>query len=259
MSVIQAKKLAKTFVGENGELNKVVEALSFEIKGPAVVGFLGANGVGKSVSMRILAGLVEPDSGSVLVDGQPANRCRRGFVPASNPVYGWRRAIDDIGIGLEADGMKKDERRSLVSQFMRQFSIDLPLQRRTCRLSSGQKQMVAVARALVGPVPPPLLVLDEPWASLSPLVRDELLQYLEWLRQNSDTVVFLSAHTIDSAILACDWILPLKERPIRATQEDLIEVKLPRPRNASSRQSRVFRDLLERIEGVFHGLPAVPV
>src|SRR5258708_17599142 len=104
---------------------------------------------------------------------------------------------------------------------MRRFSIDLPLQQRTCFLSSGQRQIVNLARAVVGPTPPKVLILDEPWSSLSSTVRQELLECLESIRRDMDIVVFLSAHSFDSVILACDWILPLQKRPVHASQHDL--------------------------------------
>jgi ABC-type nitrate/sulfonate/bicarbonate transport system ATPase subunit len=253
MSLIRVNHLAKAFKGSDGQVNQVLQSVSFEVKGPTVIGLLGPNGVGKSVTMRLLAALDTPDSGSIEIDGEPPINCRVGYVPPTNPVFGWRRTKDDIGIGMEMVGIPRRERHTHVAALLRRFSIDLPLDQRTHALSSGQRQMVNLARALAGHVPPPLVILDEPWAALSSAVQEEFIRHLESIRNTMDTVIFLSSHQIDSAILACDWILPLRERPVCITQDDLIPVNLPRPRPTNVQQTVEFLELLKHIESVFHG------
>jgi NitT/TauT family transport system ATP-binding protein len=251
MSLIQVNGLAKAFTSSDGETVEVLKSVSFEVAGPAVVGLLGPNGVGKSVTLRILAGLLEPESGSVKIDGKLPKECRIGFVPPSNPVFGWRRAIDDIAIGLEQSGVPRKERHEYVVDFMKRFSIDLPLHRRTHAFSSGQRQIANLARALVGPTPPEVVVLDEPWAALSPTVREELLRCLESVRQSLNVIVFLAGHSVLDAARACDWVIPLRERPVTVGQQDLIRVDLPHPRSSAVRTRPEFQELLKRFEAVY--------
>ena len=258
MSLIQVNALAKAFTGSDGEKVEVLKSLSFEVHGPSVVGLLGPNGVGKSVTLRMLAGLLEPDAGEVRINGKPPEECRVGYVPASNPVFGWRRAIDDIAIGMEQIGISRNERHEHVIAFMKRFSIDLPLHRRTHGFSSGQRQIANLARALVGPTSPDIVILDEPWAALSPTVREELLRCLESVRQAMNVIVFVAAHSVLDAARVCDWVIPLKERPVTIAQEDLIRVDLPRPRSFAVGTQPAFQELIKRFEAVYPAMAPVP-
>lgn len=259
MSLVQVSGLAKAFNGSGGEAVEVLKSVSFQLEnGPSIVGLLGPNGVGKSITLRILAGLLEPDAGEVTINGKPPKECRVGYVPASNPVFGWRRAIDDIAIGMEQSGIPRKERHEHVVEFMKRFSIDLPLHRRTHGFSSGQRQIANLARALVGPTPPDVLILDEPWTALSPTVREELLRCLESVRQNMNVLVFLAAHSVLDAARVCDWVIPLKERPVTIDQGDLIRIDLPRPRSRDVGTQAAFQQLLKRFEAVYPTMAPVP-
>ncbi len=258
MTHLRAENLNKALAGSDGETVEVLRSVSFSVEGPAVIGLLGPNGVGKSVTLRILAGLLPLDSGEVRVNGRRPADCRIGYVPASSPVFGWRRVIDDIGIGMEQLGVARAERHACVIEFLKQFSIELPLQRRTHSLSTGQRQIVGLARALIGPTPPDIVVLDEPWSALSPTVREELLRTLESVRQRMNVLVVLAAHSVQDAARVCDWIIPLRSRPLKIDQNDLIRVDLPHPRPAAMRDLPEFRELLGRVDAIYRDRVNLP-
>lgn len=137
MSVIRLDGLAKSFKTPDGKGVSVLQSVSFEMAGPTVLGILGPNGVGKSVTMRLLAGLDEPDGGSITIDDRAPKTCQVGYVPAGNPVFGWRRVVDDISMRLELMGIPRAKRHAQVAALLRRFSIDLPLDRRTYALTLG--------------------------------------------------------------------------------------------------------------------------
>jgi ABC-type nitrate/sulfonate/bicarbonate transport system ATPase subunit len=251
MDIIKVENVAKTFRGANGKTVEVLQSVSFAIPGPAMVGLLGPNGVGKSVTLRILAGLLEPDAGIVTINGKPPHDGRIGFAPASSPVFSWRRAINDIAIGMEQTGISRKERHRHVTQFMNRFSIDLPLNERINGFSSGQRQIANFARAFVGPHPPAVIILDEPLAALSPTVREEVLRYLGSVRESMLGVVFIAVHSLLDAARLCDWLIPLKERPVTINQNDLIRVNMPAPRSQSLATSSEFQQLLKQMETIY--------
>lgn len=249
MRSVRLAGISKTFADGNRQA-EVLRDVSFYIEGPAVVGLLGPNGAGKSVTLRIIAGLLQPDSGNVVINGEPPQRCRVGFVPATNPVFGWRRAIDDIGIGLEQAGLSRAERHRTVIEFMERFSIDLPLQQRTYGFSSGQRQFVNFARVLVGPKPPDVVILDEPWAALSSNIREELIRSIQLVRERLDVTIFVAAHSVPDAVRLCDFVVPLSAKPVTVTQDDVIKVDIPWPRSDSAAETGNDH-WIERVNAVY--------
>jgi len=258
MSSVYIKQLEKSF--KDGASNKVVPVLSgvsMKIDGPAIVSIVGPNGVGKTTFLRLLAGVLQPDRGTILIDGEPPPRCRIGYVPQSNPVFPWRRVEDDIAIPLEILGLSREQRRAHVLRLVKEFSFDLPLERRTQGLSGGQRQLVNLCRALVGPEPPRVLLLDEPFAALDVTARQEFLQHLQRVFTEFKPLVFLATHQLDLAVLSADMVVPFRSRPVSCWDSQVILVSIPRPRTAELRASSSFQGILATVESAFRK-PSTP-
>jgi len=252
MAIVVFDQVRKTFRDKLAEEPVAVfESLSLRFESPTIVSIVGPNGVGKTTFLRLLAGILGPDQGKILIDGTDAHKCRIGYVPQSNPVFPWRRIIDDIAIPLEIAGITREQRHAYVQDLVRQFSFDLPLRRRTYGLSGGQRQLVNLCRALLGPEPPKVLLLDEPFASLDPVAREEFLAHLQNIRRDFSLLVFLTTHQLDYAVLASDTVLPFFRRPVALNDGDSIAVNLPYPRTPNTRTGLEFQATLLRIEKVF--------
>lgn len=258
MTSVYVEQLEKSFRdGASNETIPVLFGVSLKIDGPAIVSIVGPNGVGKTTFLRLLAGVLHVDRGTILIDGEPPARSRIGYVPQSNPVFPWRRVEDDIAIPLEILGLPRDERRAHVKRLVKHFSFDLPLERRTHGLSGGQRQLVNLCRALVGPEPPRVLLLDEPFAALDVTARLEFLIHLQRVFSEFKSLVFLTTHQLDLAVLSADMVVPFRNRPVSCADGQVIPVSIPRPRTVELRTSSSFQGILATVENAFRK-PSTP-
>lgn len=260
MNALRITNLKKTFsdVSSNQGL-PVLEDVTVAVEDACIVSVVGPNGVGKSTFLRLLASLLQPDSGTITLNGKALDGMRIGYVPSTNPVFPWRRVDDDIALPLEILGFSRDERRSYAAGLLRQFSCDLSPNRRTYALSSGQRQIVNLCRSLVGPNPPGLLLLDEPFSSLDPASRNQLIALLEKVEHVFRTLIILTTHDLDSACAVSDYVLPFRSRPVNFTGEDVLTVPLTRPRSPSALLTPEYRSMRETLHSMFRDVPGSPL
>lgn len=220
--------VSKSFA--RGRTSQVVQALddvSFDVQPNSFVTVFGPSGCGKTTLLRLINGLLKPDGGEISVYGEPpAPGPRMGFVFQSFRLMPWRTVRGNIGFPLEVRGVGAAERETRVNDYLSRIGLEEFGDSYPSELSGGMKQRVALARALVSE--PPLLLMDEPFASLDAQTREfmqiELLQL--WGRIKGE-VVFVT-HSVDEAIILSDRIVVMSPRPGRVVE--IVEVDLPRPR-----------------------------
>ncbi|MGW1025291.1 ABC transporter ATP-binding protein [Streptomyces sp. NPDC002577] len=183
-----------------------VDRLSLEIPDRSITVFVGPSGCGKTTTLRMINRMVEPSEGTILLDGvdiqkQPVNTLRRsmGYVIQNAGLFQHRTIIDNIATVPRMLGWGKERARERARELMERVGLDASLAKRyPYQLSGGQQQRVGVARALAAD--PPVLLMDEPFSAVDPVVRkglqDELLRIQEELGK---TIVFVT-HDIDEAI-----------------------------------------------------------
>ncbi|MBL1084252.1 ABC transporter ATP-binding protein [Streptomyces actinomycinicus] len=183
-----------------------VDRLSLEIPDRAITVLVGPSGCGKTTTLRMINRMVEPSEGSILLDGQdirqqPVNTLRRsmGYVIQNAGLFQHRTILDNIATVPRLLGWNKQKARARAAELMERVGLDSALAKRyPYQLSGGQQQRVGVARALAAD--PPVLLMDEPFSAVDPVVRkglqDELLRIQEELGK---TIVFVT-HDIDEAI-----------------------------------------------------------
>ena len=187
---LQARGISKRYDGR-----PVLDAVDFTLPEGAVLGLIGRNGAGKSTLIRALMGLIEVDAGSATVLGEPAlamgDRVKEqlGYVPQQPDALGWLR-IDEM-FALLSGFYPRWDQAFVDSQLER---ARLPRDRALAKLSPGERQQVALIRALA--VRPRLLVLDEPAAALDPVARRELLREIALRAGESGTSVLFSTHIV---------------------------------------------------------------
>lgn len=177
--------------GDQAVLNDV----SLALPSGSVVGLIGRNGSGKTTLIRILMGLAQPNAGQAWISGEPslapsdAVKARLGYVPQLPDAFGWMRVSDMFELLAT---FYPDWDAQFVQQSMQRWNVDTS--KRLARLSPGERQRVALTRALAPR--PQLLVLDEPASALDPVARRELLRELALRASDSGTTVLFSTHIV---------------------------------------------------------------
>jgi len=207
--MVVAQSLVKDFPTPNGERKRAVDGLTFRVGRGQIYGLLGPNGAGKTTTLRMLSGLMTPTSGSASMAGydvttQP-NEVKRilGFLTANTGLYQRLNARELIVYFAELHGMDRRAAAERAENLIEQMGIGDFADLRCGALSTGQKQRVNIARALVAD--PPVLIMDEPTLGLDVLSNRVILRFITQQRDDGKTII-LSTHYLDEAETMCDQI-----------------------------------------------------
>lgn len=244
-SIISITHLRKAYKKTAAQDLHVLEDINFHLHQGEFVALLGKSGSGKSTLLRIIAGLIAPTSGSLTYRGNPVTKPVRGIamVFQSFALLPWLTVLENVELGLEAQGVPRAERRQRAIQAIDIIGLDGFESAFPKELSGGMRQRVGFARALV--VNPDVLLMDEPFSALDVLTAENLKSDLLELWQEKKTNtngILLVTHNIEEAAMLADRIVILGSDPghIRAD----LPVTLPHPRNPESTE---FRHLVDRI------------
>jgi NitT/TauT family transport system ATP-binding protein len=208
---------------------EAVASASFEVRDREFVALVGPSGCGKSTVLNMIAGLVAPTSGQILLDGRAHTGVppQVGYVFQKDTVLPWRTVRRNIALGLEYRGLGVAERDRRVSEAIRLIGLEGFEDAFPATLSGGMRQRVALMRTLV--VEPEILLMDEPFGALDTHTKIRLQgQVLDLWRVRQPTVVFVT-HDLGEAITLADRIIVLTSRPGRVKL--IHAVKLARPRD----------------------------
>jgi ABC-type nitrate/sulfonate/bicarbonate transport system ATPase subunit len=201
-------------LGHNFGPLKTLADLSFVVAEGETVAIVGTSGCGKSTLLEIVGGLAEPGSGTVSVGGEVSTPARLGhctWMPQRDLLLPWRRVIDNAALALRIGGASRREARAVASQLLerlglREFERSYPGQ-----LSGGMRQRVAFARTLLAGKP--VLLLDEPFASLDAITRADLQEWLLGTLREERRTTLLVTHDVEEALYLADRVLLLSPRP----------------------------------------------
>ena len=206
MAMIQIHELTKRFRGGNQAV-LAVDGLSFNVSAGEVYGLLGPNGAGKTTTIRMIIGLLRPDAGYAEVagfrtDNAPDDvKSRVGLVSANDGVYPWLTVREMLLFFADLYGVPHRQARDNLQALANLFDLTALLGRRCAVLSTGQRQRVTLARALIHS--PPVMLLDEPTRGLDVLGSQVVVDYIAQLRGRGKAVI-VSTHRLDEAERLCD-------------------------------------------------------
>lgn len=248
---IALRGVSKTFGPSSAP--PTISALSLDIAHGEFVTILGPSGCGKTTLLRLINGLLPPDSGSVTIGGMPPQPGpAMGFVFQSFRLIPWANAARNIGFGLELGGMAQAERQPIVDHWLERVGLARVANAYPAELSGGMKQRVALARALA--TDPDILLLDEPFASLDAQTREIMqLELLRLWEERKRTAVFVT-HSVEEAILMADRVVVMGPAP--NSLRDIVKIDLPRPRRDEVRTSPEFLALRSQLTGMIRELIA---
>lgn len=243
--LVLAKQVCQAYdKGASGSL-VVLENVDLQLYPNEIVGLLGRSGSGKSTLLRAIAGLIRPSRGDITFEGRPVvgPNSDVAVVFQSFALFPWLTVLQNVELGLEAQGVESSERRKRALAAIDLIGLDGFESAYPKELSGGMRQRVGLARALV--VRPKVLLMDEPFSALDVLtaetLRTDLLDLWCEGRMPIESVLMVT-HNIEEAVLMCDRILIFGSNPGRVIAE--IHVDLPQPRN---RLDPAFRMLVEDI------------
>jgi NitT/TauT family transport system ATP-binding protein len=228
---IDVRHVSKTFHRWRGNVDSPVDALqdvSLQVMAGEFVCLVGPSGCGKTTLLRLMHGLLEPDSGQVLIDGQqdvePGPHA--GFVFQSFRLLPWRTVLDNVEFPLQIQGFPRAERRARATRYLGLVGLEDFAHSYPHELSGGMQQRVGLARALAPE--PRILLMDEPFAALDAQTREFMQMELGRIWSHLGIAVVFVTHSLDEALFLADRIVLMSPRP--GTVEEMLTVSLPRPR-----------------------------
>ena len=240
MEKLEIKNVSKSFDGK-----PVLKDISIELNKGELVCLLGVSGSGKTTLFNIISGLLQPDGGSVLLDGEDitGKPGHISYMLQKDLLLPYRTVEDNVALPLLLKGVKKKAARCMVSPMFDTFGLNGVQKKYPHQMSGGMRQRAALLRTYLfsGDV----ALLDEPFSALDTLTKSAIHRwYLDVMEQIRLSTLFIT-HDIDEAILLSDRIYLLSGQPGRVTDE--IVISRPKPRDADFPLSMEFLDYKKRI------------
>jgi len=249
MAYIELRNVSLVYDTPSGQVPGVAD-VSFGIEPSEFLCIVGPSGCGKSTLLNMIAGFLKPTGGEIRIGGKAVagSGLDRGVVFQDfAQLFPWRTALGNVAFGLEMKGMAKTEREAQARRQLALVKLDGFADSYPHHLSSGMQQRVAIARALA--YNPAVLLMDEPFAALDALTRDEMQRLLAdvW-RDTRKTVVYVT-HNVDEAVYLADRVVVMTAHP--GTVKIELPIRLTRPRDPLSlafieHQKELLRHLGER-------------
>jgi len=229
---LSLKDVRKDYTAKTGEVTHVLGGIDLDMAEGEFVAILGFSGAGKTTLINSIAGLVEPDSGSMTLRGKPIDGpdSERGLVFQSYSLFPWLTVEQNVALAVDAvhKDRSKAERKALVDQKVELVGLGHAMDRKPAQLSGGMRQRVSVARALA--MEPQILLLDEPLSALDALTRAKLQDEIERIRKEEGRTILLVTNDVDEALLLADRIAVLTPAPA-AKIGQIYNVNVARPRD----------------------------
>lgn len=240
---VEINSVVKTF-GSGDKQVKVLDGINLSINAGEFVSVIGPSGCGKSTLLKIVAGLLDIDSGAVTIGGSNISQATKekniGLVPQAPALLPWRTVRENVQLPTVINPKANKERTMQnADEILTSFGLGDALDKYPSQLSGGMQQRVAIARAFV--FNPSILLMDEPFSALDEINRDkQRLGLLDFWQSNRKSVIFIT-HSVPEAILLSDRIILMEAHPGRIAE--VIPVPLPRPRTEAVYSTDDFRTI----------------
>jgi ABC-type nitrate/sulfonate/bicarbonate transport system ATPase subunit len=226
-----------------------LEGLELDLRPREVLAVVGPSGCGKSTLLELVAGLQQPDAGSVVAAGagDPAGRrAACAYMPQRDLLLPWRDALGNAALALECQGVPRGEARSRAEPLFERFGLAEFERSRPAELSGGMRQRVAFLRTLLPGRP--VLLLDEPFGALDAITRAAMQQWLAGALAQEPRTTLLVTHDVEEAVFLADRVAVMSARPGRIVAT--LDVELSRPRRLTdARVVELRRTALEALGG----------
>ena len=228
----------------------VLREVDLEVGASEIVAIVGRSGSGKTTLLRLIAGLIRPSSGAVRLLGAPPEVARRhkriGFVAQDARLHPWRTVRENVALPLEVNRGAHTNGGVTPEQWVERMGLGDAMAAYPHELSGGMRQRIALARSLV--IDPEVLLMDEPFASLDELTREDMRDELLRLWETRPRSVVYVTHDIEEAVFLADRVVVIGGKP--AAVRGVIDVPLARPRRKAVRRDAAFHDLAASVRAL---------
>ncbi len=250
-SRLTIESVGKVYESPRGSV-QALHDVSLQISPGEFISLVGPSGCGKTTLFRIVAGLVEPTTGSVLLNETPVSGPgeNMGIVFQEYHLFPWRTVRGNIGFGLEQQDVPKSERNKRIEELIDLVGLEGFEDSYPKALSGGMKQRVALARALA--TNPSLLLMDEPFSAVDAQTRRRLQDELLDIWEETGTTVLFVTHDIEEAIRLADRVAVMAKDPGRVAE--VIDINLERPRTRTDQDfGTYYEQILSLIDTEYAG------
>ena len=254
---LRVKNLSVTYINRDGEGTEAVRDVSFDVEDKLGVGevvvFLGPSGCGKSTILKVVAGLLAPTAGEILMDGKPVEGVgrERGMVFQAYTSFGWLTVRDNVEYGLKLRGVAAAERHERSQKYLKSVGLSDFADRYPKDLSGGMKQRVAIARTLINR--PRIILMDEPFGALDPQTRWGMQGLLLDVSRSEDPTILFVTHDVSEAVYLADTVYVLSARPARLLHR--VNVPYFPVRNIELKSAPEFRAVEKQLLDLLYASP----
>ncbi len=229
---------------DGGTVDALVDA-DLRVREGEFVSVIGPSGCGKSTLFNLIAGLDEPSSGRIVIDGvdRSGQQGLVGYMLQKDLLLPWRTVLDNVILGLEIGGVRRKEAHAIARPLLQTYGLGDFLDRYPGQLSGGMKQRAALLRTIL--FNRDIVLLDEPFGALDAQTREQMQEWLLDLWDDFRKTVLFVTHDIDEAIYLSDRVVVMSARPGRIVAE--MPIELVRPRKPSIVTSEAFIQLKSQV------------
>ena len=229
--VLQVRNLRKVYPNPGGSRLEdlvVLEDISFDVREGEFVTIIGPSGSGKSTLLNIIAGLEGYEGGDVVVSGHRVTGSGPDIVMIfqEDALFPWLNVEDNVAFGLKQKHVPKEERETMVSQYVDMVGLTKFRKSYTHQLSGGMKQRVAIARGLA--MNPRVLLMDEPFGALDVRTRETLQRQIQDIHERTGKTILFVTHDVREAVSLGDRVIMFSHGPARIKEQYIVDVKRPR-------------------------------
>ncbi len=244
-TIIELQNIHYSYHSLYGEI-KALENISFPVKRGEFIGIVGPSGCGKSTLLSIIAGLIQPGSGNILIPrAENGDALRIGYMLQHDHLFEWRSIYKNVILGWELQKKMTPENLAHVEQLLKDYGLWDFKDKKPSELSGGMKQRAALIRTMA--LNPDLLLLDEPFSALDYQTRLMVSADISRLIRASGKTMIIVTHDISEAISICDKVLVLSKRPATLKCQVPIHLTLQNDSLLAARQAPEFQQYFNRI------------
>ncbi len=243
---VRLQSVVKSFDGTS----RVLDGIDLGVLPGDFISLIGPSGCGKSTLLRLVAGILEPTSGSISFADDLSRSDSLSFVFQEPTLLPWLTVAKNVELPLNIQGVAPEERRKTCLKLLATVGLEDVAHSYPRQLSGGMKMRVSIARALS--VDPELLLLDEPFGALDEMTRDALNEELLRIRSQKAWTALFVTHSVSEAVFLSSRVVVLAAKPGRI--DSIVDIPLPYPRTPETRESVIFSDLVREVTRALHAV-----